>query len=42
MVALATALTRKVIPPAGQVYLEGKKLSSMGEVRDCWETWMSG
>ncbi len=42
VVALATALTRHVIPPGGKVYLEGKKLAKMEDIRDVWETWMSG
>ncbi len=40
--ALAAALTRRVIPPGGKVFLEGKKLSKLEDVRDAWETWMSG
>ncbi len=39
--ALAAALTRQVIPPEGKVFLEGKKLSKLEDVRDAWETWMS-
>ncbi len=42
VVALATALTRRVIPPGGKTYLEGKKFTSMEGLRDAWETWMSG
>ncbi len=40
--ALAAALTRRVIPPGGKVFLEGKKLSKLEDIRDAWETWMSG
>ena len=42
VVALAMALTRKVIPPAGKVYLEGKKVQKMEDLREAWETWLSG
>ncbi len=40
--ALAAALTRRVIPPGGKAFLEGKKLSKLEDIRDAWETWMSG
>ncbi len=40
--ALAAALTRRVIPPGGKVFLEGKKLTKLEDIRDAWETWMSG
>ncbi len=40
--AVATALTRKVIPPSGKVYLEGKELKKMEDLREAWETWLSG
>lgn len=42
VVALAAALTRRVIPQGGKVYLEGRKLTKFEDVRDAWETWMSG
>ena len=42
VVSLATALTRKVMPQAGRVYLEGKEIKSAEGLRDAWETWMSG
>ncbi len=42
VVALATALTRNVIPPSGKVFLEGKKMETMEDLRDAWETWMAG
>ncbi len=42
VVALATALTRNVIPPSGKVFLEGKKKERMEDLRDAWETWMAG
>ncbi len=41
-VAVATALTRNVIPPSGKVFLEGKKMERMEDLRDAWETWMAG
>ncbi len=41
-VAMATAITRNIIPPSGKVFLEGKKMSTMKELRDAWETWMAG
>ncbi len=42
VVALAMALTRKVMPQAGRVYLEGREIKSAEGLRDVWETWMSG
>ncbi len=42
VVALATALTRRVMPQAGKVFMESKKVASMEDLRDSWETWMSG
>ncbi len=42
VVALATALTRRVMPQAGRVYLEGKEIGSAEDLRNAWETWMSG
>ncbi len=42
VVALAAALTRRVIPPAGKTYLETRKLKTMEDVRDSWEVWLSG
>ncbi len=42
VVSLAVALTRKVIPQAGKVYLETKKIETVEDLRDAWETWMSG
>ena len=42
VVSLATALTRKVMPQAGRVYLEGREIQSAEGLRDAWETWMSG
>ncbi len=37
VVSLAVALTRKIIPQAGKVYLESKKIESMEDLRDAWE-----
>ncbi len=42
VVALATAFTRRVMPQAGRVYLEGKEIGSAEDLRNAWETWMSG
>ena len=41
-VALATAYTRRLLPQAGKGYLENRKISSMADLRDAWEKWLSG
>ncbi len=30
------------MPQAGRVYMEGKEIKSVEDLRDAWETWMSG
>ncbi len=42
VVALATACTRRVMPQAGRVFLEGKDVKDAESLRNLWETWMSG
>ncbi len=42
VVSLALALTRKVIPPGGKVFLENRKVTNMKELREAWENWMAG
>ncbi len=42
VVALAVALTRKVIPQAGKIFLETRNVGSVQDLRKAWETWMSG
>ncbi len=42
VVALAMALTRKMIPPGGKVFLENRKITRMEELREAWEHWMAG
>ena len=40
ILALAMAFTRRVIPPGGKVFLENKKITTMGQLREAWEDWM--
>ncbi len=42
VVALATVFTRRVMPQAGKVYMEGKEIDSLEDVRKLWDRWMSG
>ncbi len=42
VVALATAVTRRVLPQPGKVYMETKPIKSLKELREMWETWVAG
>ncbi len=42
VLALATAVTRRVLPQPGKVYMETKSIKSLKELREMWETWVSG
>ncbi len=42
MLAVAMAFLRKVLPQSGKAFLEMRKISEWGEMRDAVEDWMSG
>ncbi len=42
VLALAMAVTRRVLPQPGKVYMETKSIKSLKELREMWETWVSG
>ncbi len=42
VLALARAVTRRVLPQPGKVYMETKPIKSLKELREMWETWVSG
>ncbi len=41
-VAAALAVLRRVLPESGKVFIDAKKVSQWGELRDSMEDWMSG
>ncbi len=42
VLALAVAVTRRVMPQPGKVYLETKSITNLKELREMWETWVAG
>ncbi len=42
VLALVTAVTRRVLPQPGKVYMETKPIKSLKKLREMWETWVSG